>query len=201
MRQGLGGEGTRARGAAVFDNLDDRETRIRKGRETRSRSLANSETLQNLIMAQIHEAAKSPTAAFQASAAIKAFSLAAQAMERLQAMSWKALGLERDEDTDELPTILIRDLNDDELDHIRAGHGNGEADDDCDADAERESTFRPTSPRSRRAQRRGCNSSLSDRTNSARSRASRATASDSVQSRCGDARYRRRPVRAQARML
>jgi hypothetical protein len=63
---------------AVFDdNLDDRETRIRKGREARSRSVANSETLQNLNMAQINEAAKSPTAAFQASAAIKAFSLAA----------------------------------------------------------------------------------------------------------------------------
>jgi hypothetical protein len=116
---------------AVFeDNLDDRDTRIRKGREVRSAAFQNATTIQNLIMAQIHEAAKSPTAAFQASAAIKAFSLAAQAMERLQAMTWKALGLERDENTDELPEIVIRDLNDDELDRIRAGNGNGELDDD-----------------------------------------------------------------------
>jgi hypothetical protein len=57
-------------------------------------------------------------------------------MERLQAMTWKALGLERDENTDELPEIIIRDLNDNELDRIRAGHGIDEVDDDCDADGE-----------------------------------------------------------------
>jgi hypothetical protein len=70
-------------------------------------------------MAQINEATKSPSAAFQASAAIKAFSLAAQALERLQNMTWRALGLERDEDTRELPIIEIVDLTEADLLKIR----------------------------------------------------------------------------------
>jgi hypothetical protein len=106
--------------AAVRDgvfasDLDDRDTRIQKGRETRWSALANAEKIEALIMAQLEQAQIDAAAAFKASAMIKVLSLAAQSLERTQAMKWKALGLDRVDETDELPQIDIRYQGDDEV--------------------------------------------------------------------------------------
>jgi hypothetical protein len=117
---------------AVFaDNFEDRDVRIAKGREARSKAFANASTIEALIMAQVQEAQKDPTASFRATGAIKALSIAAQALERIHAMKWSALGLDRQEDTDELPGIVIMDLGEEELEEMRRAQG--EDDDDVDA--------------------------------------------------------------------
>jgi hypothetical protein len=82
-------------------------------------------------MAQVHEAQKDPAASCRASGAIKALALAAQALERIHAMKWSALGLDRQEDTDELPGIIIEDLGEEELEQMRRAQG--EEFDDLDA--------------------------------------------------------------------
>jgi hypothetical protein len=117
---------------AVFaDSFEDRETKIAKGREIRATDFANASKIESLIMAQVEEAQKDPSAAFRASAAIKALALAAQALERTTAMKWRSLGLDRVQDTDELPEIHIVNLTEDDIREIRRGH---EAGDDSEFD-------------------------------------------------------------------
>jgi hypothetical protein len=112
---------------AIFaDSFEDREKKITKGRETRATDFANASKIESLIMAQVDEAQKDPTAAFRASGAIKALSLAAQALERTTAMKWRALGLDRVQDTDELPEIHILNLTEDDIQEIRRSQSAGD---------------------------------------------------------------------------
>ena len=112
---------------AIFaDSFEDREAKIAKGRETRATDFANACKIQSLIMAQVDEAQKDPTAAFRASGAIKALSLAAQALERTTAMKWRALGLERVQDTDELPEIHIVNLTEGDIKEMRRSQDAGD---------------------------------------------------------------------------
>jgi hypothetical protein len=117
---------------AVFaETFDDREAKIAKGRETRATDFANACKIESLIMAQVEEAQKDPSAAFRASAAIKALALAAQALERTSAMKWRSVGLDRGQDTDELPEIHIVNLTEDDIQEIRRSQ---EAGDDSESD-------------------------------------------------------------------
>jgi hypothetical protein len=112
---------------AVFaDSFEDRETKIAKGRETRATDFANACKIETLIMVQVEEAQKDPTAAFRASAAIKALALAAQALERTTAMKWRSLGLDRVQDTDELPEIHIVNLTADDIKEMRRSQDAGD---------------------------------------------------------------------------
>jgi hypothetical protein len=119
---------------AIFaETFDDREAKIAKGRETRATDFANACKIESLIMAQVDEAQKDPSAAFRASAAIKALALAAQALERTSAMKWRSVGLDRGQDTDELPEIHIVNLTEDDIQEIRRSQ---EAGDDSEFDGE-----------------------------------------------------------------
>jgi hypothetical protein len=122
---------------AIFaDSFEDRETKIAKGRETRATDFANASKIESLIMAQVDEAQKDPTAAFRASGAIKALALAAQALERTTAMKWRSLGLDRVQDTDELPEIHIVNLTEDDIQEIRRSQEAGDDSESDDSDDE-----------------------------------------------------------------
>lgn len=116
---------------AIFaDNLDDRETRVRKGRETRWAAIANAEKIEGLMLAQLEQSSRDPAAAFKAGAMVKMLGIAAQCLQRTHDMKWKALGLDRAKDTDELPEIHIIDISGEEARRMAAAQRDG--DDDTD---------------------------------------------------------------------
>ena len=117
---------TEVKEAVFADAFEDRETKIAKGREIRATDFANACKIESLIMAQVEDAQKDPSAAFRASAAIKALSLAAQAVERTTAMKYRALGLDRVQDTDELPEIHIVNLTEDDIKELRRSQDAGD---------------------------------------------------------------------------
>lgn len=120
----------------VFADLFEDPAAMRaKGREARSAAFANAGKIEELVMAQVDAALKTPTEAYRAASAIRALSLAAQAIERTHKIRWAALGLEQKEDAEELPELIIRDYTEEELNEIRrqqreAYEGQGACDDD-----------------------------------------------------------------------
>lgn len=115
------------------DELESPDTLVHRARETRETTYANAKIIEALMMAQLQFAQKDPTQAFKAATALKALSLAASALERLHATKSRALGLDRENSLpDELPVLILRDLNSTELEALQTPD-DGDEENDFDA--------------------------------------------------------------------
>jgi hypothetical protein len=100
----------------IFKELGDHDTLVIRAKDTRETTYANAKIIEDLMMAQLAIAQKDPTKAFKAATALKALSLAASALERLRATKSRALGLDKENALpDEMPVLMFRDLNKEEL--------------------------------------------------------------------------------------
>jgi arsenate reductase-like glutaredoxin family protein len=101
--------------------LDDPDLKLKRAKETREAAYRNAVVVENLVMAQLHDAQKDPATAYKAAAAIKTLSLAAATLERTHTLKWSALGLDRDSAlSDELPVLILQDLTKKEIEQMRA---------------------------------------------------------------------------------
>lgn len=116
--------------AVRSDEVADHASRIEMFRSARTRTISNAETLERFLMSQIVIAQEEPKEAFRALSAIKGIVAAAAALERLQIVRNTALGVD-DNIVDELPTITIFDLTDDQIVELRDALEDPNADDDC----------------------------------------------------------------------
>jgi hypothetical protein len=102
--------------------LPDADLLVERARITRERAYRNASVVEDLVMAQLAQAQRSPEAAFKASAALKALSLAAGTLERAYALKSSVLRLDKDPtDGRELPKLILDDITQEEIDKIQRG--------------------------------------------------------------------------------
>jgi hypothetical protein len=117
--------------------LPDKEILVQRAKNIKERTYANSQAIENLVMAQLDLAKKDPSQAYKAASAMKMLSLAASTLERTHRLTKTALGLDKEPDIGkEFPVLTFRDLSQEDLEEIRAGHADKWGDDDVIDDPE-----------------------------------------------------------------
>lgn len=108
----------------IAEAFGDPPDRIEQGKRARQRSLELAERIESAASSIIVAIEAAPATAPSHAAALRALGMAAQLVERTFGVKASALGLSaNDADPEELPMIVIRDLGEEELAAIRAGHG------------------------------------------------------------------------------
>ncbi len=117
----------------IAEAFGDPPDRIERGKQARQRSLDLAERLERAASSILIEIEAAPAMAASHAGNLRALGLAAQVAERTFALKSSALGLSpHDTDPEELPQIIIRDLTEEELEAIRAGHGDEDEDEEVD---------------------------------------------------------------------
>jgi hypothetical protein len=117
----------------IEEAFGDQPDRLQRGKRARQSSLDLAERIERAASSILTEIEATPSTAGSYAGGLRALSLAAQLVERTFAIKSSALGLlPGDLDPEELPQIIIRDLTEEELEAIRAGHGDGDEDEEVD---------------------------------------------------------------------
>ncbi len=120
--------------SAVKEELFERELEgkddlVKRAKDTRESAYRNALAVESLIMAQLDLVQRDPSQAYKAASAVKLLSLAAAGLDRLHTLKWSALGLDRDAGvSNEMPVLIFRDLNDQEIKAIQQGDAGSEDD-------------------------------------------------------------------------
>jgi hypothetical protein len=116
--------------AKVFEAmLRDEDQTVQRAIDVREAAYRNAILLENMIVARLEAASRDPEATFATASALKAFAVAAQALERLHGLKRAALGINDDTFRDnDLPTLRIEDLSDEDLREMRARQEEDDAD-------------------------------------------------------------------------
>jgi hypothetical protein len=117
----------------IEEAFGDQPDRLQRGKRARQSSLDLAERIERAASSILTEIEATPSTAGSYAGSLRALSLAAQLVERTFAIKSSALGLSPgDLDPEELPQIIIRDLSEEELEAIRAGHGDDDEDEEVD---------------------------------------------------------------------
>src|SRR5664280_2400939 len=96
--------------------LGDKDLTIQRARETREKAYKNANAVEGLIMATLDAMQKDPSKTLGLTSKLKALALAAAGLERIHDLKSRALGLDKDLPIgNEMPVLVIRDLNEDEI--------------------------------------------------------------------------------------
>lgn len=108
----------------IAEAFGDAPDRIERGKRARQSSLELAGRIEHAASSILGDIEAAPATAGSYAGSLRTLNLAAQLVERTFAIKSSALGLSPgDLDPEELPTITIRDLTEEELERIRAGHG------------------------------------------------------------------------------
>jgi hypothetical protein len=112
----------------IYDTgLGDKDLTIQRARETREKAYKNACAVEEQIMGTVDAMGKASSKTLGLTSKLKALALAAAGLERIHGLKSRALGLDKDLPIgNEMPVLVIRDLNDDE---IKALHQNDDEDD------------------------------------------------------------------------
>jgi hypothetical protein len=116
----------------IEEAFGDQPDRLQRGKRARQSSLALADRIERAASSILTDIEAAPAMAASHAGSLRTLSLAAQLAERTFALKSSALGLSsNDLDPEELPQIVIRDLTEEELEAIRAGHGDDAEELDC----------------------------------------------------------------------
>ena len=111
----------------IYDTaLGDKDLTIQRARETREKAYKNACAVEEQIMGTVDAMGKASSKTLGLTSKVKALALAAAGLERIHGLKSRALGLDKDLPIgNEMPVLVIRDLNEDE---IKALHQNDDED-------------------------------------------------------------------------
>src|ERR1035437_6253051 len=108
--------------------LGDKDLTIQRARETREKAYKNACAVEEQIMGTVDAMGKASSKTLGLTSKVKALALAAAGLERIHGLKSRALGLDKDLPIgNEMPVVVMRDLNEDELESVHQNHDEDDA--------------------------------------------------------------------------